>query len=178
MAEEMQSHLPKRMSIEYYEAYMHIQKKWLGLPTIIMGILLLVWVMVFFRTFNLIGTGVNEGEFFLTLMPIVFGCGAVLLAYFLLANWLNKTDIFVSDDLMEIKIGPIPWRGNVKLETANIKQIFIQKQVAGSEKKRKVTYAVLINNQNGKVVKLVGGLEGQDQALFIEQRIENYLGMD
>lgn len=177
MVEEMQNDLPKRMFIEYHQAYMHIQKKWLGLSTIVMAILLLLWLVVFFRTFNLIANGFNEGRFFLIMMPVMFAAGGVLLAYFFVANWLNKTDIFVSNDLMEIKIGPIPWRGNMKLETAHIKQIFIQKQVAGHEKKRKITYAVLFNHQNGKVVKLIGGLESQDQALFIEQRIEDYLGM-
>lgn len=177
MVNEMQNNLPKRMKIDYFDDYMHIQKKWVGQSTLIIGLLFLVWVGVFLRTFKLVAEGIRDGDLPLILLALLFAVGAALLAYFLVANWLNKTDIFVNKYLIEIRISPMPWRGNMQLDTADIKEFFVERHVAGSEKKRKVTFAVLFRQNNDKTTNLVSGLESQDQALFIEKRIENYLGM-
>lgn len=177
MGNEMHNDLPKRMKIDYYDDYMHIQKKWMGQSTLIIGLLCLAWAAVFVRTYKIIAQGINSGDVPLIMLAILFAAGAVLLGYFLVANWLNKTDIFVNKQLIEIKISPVPWRGNMRLNAAKIEEFSVEKHVAGSEKKRKVTYAVLFRQNNDKITKLVSGLENKDQALFIEQKIENYLGL-
>jgi hypothetical protein len=101
------------------------------------------------------------------------------LTYFTLAGFLNQTTIEVDTFRLSIRHGPLPWFGNCTLPAAEIGQLYCQERTrrqnnGGSS----TTYSVSAVTKGGRQVKLVSTLEDQDQALFIEQQIEQYLGIE
>lgn len=114
--------------------------------------------------------------------PIAHVAVGVGLTYFVLAGFLNSTVIRVADGMLRVRHGPIPWRGNLDLPTDGIEQIYCQKKLRTNrdDDGRTTTsmnyevHAVI----NGQKNKLLGGLNDADHALFIEQRLERFLGIE
>lgn len=170
--------LPPKMGIEYFDNYMHIKRKWRGAATIFLAIFLVVWVWILWSTYSEYsdpeGTGNPQA---LMIFLSVFGLIAVGNAFYLLASFFNATDVFASKQLLEIKNGPVPWIGNKKLNSQEITQLYVKKVVKGSREKPRVSFEVRIIDPNANDTKLVSGFTIRDQAAFIEQKIEHYLGI-
>lgn len=168
--------LPPQITIDQYDDYMHIRRKWRGFQTIMMAISAVVWfVIVAVMYFENVEAVYNNMGFMLFILG--FAVLGVFQIYLTLAFWLNKTDIFISTDLMEIKIGPVPWYGNKKLKTLGIKQFFTKKKISGSREKRSVSFEVHYIDAEGQDKKLVTGLPFSQHAELIERKIEQYLGI-
>jgi hypothetical protein len=94
------------------------------------------------------------------------------------AGWLNRTHIVVSRGKLTVRHEPVPWPGNKVLEVSNFKQLYAKKTVTRSSKGGKsVSYGVNALTVGGQDLQLVGGLQNGEQAHFIEQQIEKYLGI-
>lgn len=114
--------------------------------------------------------------------PIAHVAVGVGLTYFVLAGFLNSTVIRVADGMLSVRHGPLPWRGNLDLPTDGIEQIYCQNKLRTNrhDDGRTTTsmqyevHAVI----NGQKQKLLGGLYEADQAIFIEQRLERFLGIE
>lgn len=114
--------------------------------------------------------------------PIAHVAVGVGLTYFVLAGFLNSTIIRVADGVLSVRHVPLPWRGNLDLPMDGIEQIYCQNKLRTNRDSDGHTttsmqyevYAVV----NGQKQKLLGGLHEADQALFVEQRLERYLGIE
>lgn len=168
--------LPRQLTVDYYDDYMHVCYKWRSRRMIGMTIITAIFVII-------VGTMYSENfdKFNRTLALIafiaVFIAGAAYTVYYTVAHWFNKTDIFVNNGQMEVKIGPFPWYGNTKLQTNNISQFYNKRIVKGSKEKQRVSYEVryILENQTDK--KLISGLPKREQAEYIERKIEQFLGI-
>lgn len=114
--------------------------------------------------------------------PVAHVAVGVGLTYFVLAGLLNLTVIRVADGMLSVRHGPIPWRGNLDLATDGIEQLYCQNKIHKSRNDDGHTttsmqyevHAVV----NGQKQKLLGGLHEADHALFVEQRLERFLGIE
>ena len=85
----------------------------------------------------------------------------------------------MSKEAIEIKHEPLPWLGNKRIETENIKQLFVKQRLGPKRNgSRSVSYHVMGLTDNDIEFKLITGFEFNQQALYIEQEIEKYLGME
>ena len=103
------------------------------------------------------------------------GVGA---AYIALAKFLNKTHIYTSKNAIEIKQRPLPWLGNMRIDVANIAQLFSKRVLKRSGSNTSATYEVHVITSDNQEIKLVSGLAKKEQAWFIENNIEKYLGIE
>ncbi len=108
------------------------------------------------------------------LLHTVIGIGV---AYFTLAGFLNRTTITVELGLLTIQHGPLPWVGNKHLLDEDIKQFFCKEKVSHSDSGTSYSYDVYADLRDGESKKLLSGLNSAEQALFIEQELERYLGI-
>jgi hypothetical protein len=135
------SELPKQLSIDYSEGNMHLCYEWRNRGSIVAVIFTAFWVIVvgsiFFEDFEKFTSN-------LQLLPfvLIFGGLTAFLVYYVVAHWLNKTDIIVKNGQLEVIIGPIPWPGRSKTLTNDITQFYNKKRVKGSKEKRRVSYEV------------------------------------
>ncbi|HLQ46343.1 MAG TPA: hypothetical protein VK137_16485, partial [Planctomycetaceae bacterium] len=81
-----------------------------------------------------------------------------------------------------VRHGPVPWKGNLDLATDGIEQIYCQRKINRSRSDdgdiststRFEVHAVA----GAQKVKLLSGLQEADHALFVEQRLERFLGIE
>ena len=115
------------------------------------------------------------------LFPIAHVAVGVGLTYFVLAGFFNSTVIRVADGMLSVRHGPLPWRGNLDLPTDGIEQIYCQNKLCtsrdedghASTSRHYEVHAVI----DGQKTKLLSGLHEADHALFVEQRLERFLGI-
>lgn len=104
------------------------------------------------------------------------GLVGLAMTYYALSLAFNRTLIRLTS-LGELSVwhGPLPWRGNRRLNAADIKQFFCLPtswHVNG-----RPYYDVWMLQADLTRRKFVGGLPEIDQALFIEQTLESALGL-
>lgn len=100
------------------------------------------------------------------------------LLYYVLSVLFNTTYIIVNQREVSIEHRPLrsPFYPNRYLRAREVEQIFVEKYVAGKTNGNpNYAYAVQAILPGDKKVKLVRGLKNSDQALYIEQEIENFL---
>lgn len=169
--------LPRQLSVDYYDNYMHVCYTWRSRGTIGLTLFTVIFMII-------VGTMYVENfdsfnrKFALIAFIAVFIAGAAFIVYYTIAHWFNKTDIFVNKGQIEVNIGPFPWYGNIKLQTNNITQFYNKRRVKGPREKQRISYEVryILVNQTDK--KLISGIPKRKQAAYIENKIERYLGME
>jgi len=119
----------------------------------------------------------QHGPWIMIVFPVVHVAVGVGLTYSVLCYFLNSTSITVRGGVLKIRHGPLPWRGNCEILEADIDQIYCKLKERHGRRGTQTTYednAVLTDNRK---VTLLASLEDEDQALFIEQALEEHVGI-
>ncbi|MEZ6046727.1 MAG: hypothetical protein R3C11_14350 [Planctomycetaceae bacterium] len=171
---------PDKYEVDEYQGVLRISWKWFS------------WVVAFLIPFCLIWNGflvvwysialtMDEGGMmrivFLLFPTIHLAVGAGL-TYFTIATLFNRTTILVGDYRMKIEHGPIPWKGVDISNTDDIDQIYCQEKVHRSKNGTNYTYQVMARMKSEKELNLLSNLSSIQEALFLEQRIEEFLGIE
>ena len=95
------------------------------------------------------------------------------LVYYCLASFVNSTTVRAGQGMVSVRIGPLPWRGKRDLPVGELEQLF----VVDHHSKNNTTFDVCALMRGGRKQVLVRGLGSQDQARFLEWRLERLLGI-
>jgi len=161
--------LPDKMNITQQYDSMTITRNWFGWEVIFMSLFAVVWNSVIFNNYSSL-----EGEESLPWIHILAG---VVVSYYAITGWFNKTDIHVTKQHIQISHKPLPWIGNKKIDVNDIKQLYGKEKVSRSSNSSSVTYEVHVILNRGTDTKLLSGLTTSEQALYVEQEIEKYLAI-
>jgi hypothetical protein len=165
--------LPRGLSLERFGTRMRIVRKWFSLKVIPLAIFAMVWDgFLFFWYANALEGG--------SLITILFPLGHVSvglgITYYVIAGFLNRTYIDVDRGRIQVRHRPIPYFGNKKLRSRDIKQLYAKEKI-GSDNNAG-SFEVFVLTKDKKSISLIKGLESDEQALFIEQEIEKYLRLE
>ncbi len=139
------------------------------------GFFALVWNgMLAFKASVMVSQGQLDGIAF---MGVHAAAGAALL-YYAVASALNTTDITVNAVGIDVAHGPLPWPGATTLRTADIDQLFVEKRIIRGKNSSRTVYDLKVTSRSGQRIKVATGLPDYDDARFLEQRIEGYLGIE
>lgn len=160
--------LPSKMSIQVLDDELGITRRWGGLGHLVLfGIVsFMLTVGLFFSQVLLVETLFNPLTWFM------FGLG-----YYSLRRLVNSTVVKVSPEQVTVKEGPLPFWKNIDLDARDIEQVYVKQYVQRSKKGSTTTYQVHLVSTNGKHKELLAGLDKPEQALYLEQEIERYLGI-
>ncbi|HAM36277.1 MAG TPA: hypothetical protein DEB40_09455 [Elusimicrobia bacterium] len=116
------------------------------------------------------------------LLMVLFPLGhlgvGVFLTYVTAAGFVNRTFVRAGTDRLSIRHLPLPWPGQREISRTEIEQLFCSEKIGRTRNgSSTASYQVEALLRGGKRVKLVSGLDKPEQALFIEQKIESYLGI-
>jgi hypothetical protein len=115
------------------------------------------------------------------IVSVIFPLGHVAvglgLGYFSLSGFLNRTIVRASPEQLTVRHRPLKWIGEHTLHPDSVEQLYVQERVNRSNKGTRITYEVhaMLSGQRSK--KLVSGLSGPEQAVFIVQQVEKHLGI-
>ncbi len=102
------------------------------------------------------------------------------LVYYLLCKYFNKTTFRVTRNYLTTEHSPfpVPFYGAKDVEVSEIDQLYSKEYVAATQNNRPIhAYAVYLITKSGKEVKVLKGLDTPQQALYIEQEVEKFLGL-
>lgn len=171
--ERPETPMPKGFSVEGGTGDLKITRPWLNESTGGLTVACLIWNGIMAVWY---GMAITQGQWPIAACGSIFALVGLGLAYGTLASHLNKTVITVNSSGLEVKSGPIPAPGNKRLEAMTLKQLYT-KQIMSRSRVTSYHYQVrAINSENQDHI-VVEGLTDPMQALYIEQEIEQSLGI-
>lgn len=166
--------LPDKLALSNHGSYIEITRQWFGWQTVLLTAIAFVWDGLLFTLYSKMDQNTDPMAIYFPLLHVAAGIG---ITYYALAGWVNQTRIVVGRGKLAVFHEPMPWPGNMDVETSNLKQLYTKEKINRSRNGTYVTYEVHATTNNDQNIKLVSGLYASEQALYIEQEIENYLNI-
>lgn len=165
--------LPERFQVEEHGQGTTISWRWFRAYHVFLVFFCLMWNGFLFSWYFVALT--HETPLAVKLFPLLHTGAGVFITYMTVAGFVNRTRIDVSRDELRIQHGPLPWAGNRTLSGRELSQLYGQ-EVRGS--KGSVSYSLFALDKQRRQVKLLSGLDGKDQVLYLEQALEQRLGIE
>jgi hypothetical protein len=169
--------LPPGLKVEEGPLGLTIQRRWFSWIAIFLIPFCIAWNSILLFMFTGMFSSRGELPWIVYVFPIGHVAVGVGVAYFTLALLLNSTRISAESGLIRIRHSPLPWRGNLDLDASNLDQLFCKEKVNRGKNGVHYTYEVWAVTRDGKSRKILGTSLEQDQALYIEQKLEQALGV-
>ncbi len=166
--------LPERFSVDSAGGGLHIAfSKDRGSSSFM--IVFLVFWFGFLIMWNVIT--ISLGIYFMSAFSLIHVFAGLFFAHRTAATIFNTTDLRVDRTRLSVKSGPVPVGGALELPSSSVDQLFCTRKEHSNKGRRWNTYNVVAKTRDGREQTVLAGLETDRQALFIEQQIEKYLGI-
>lgn len=169
---------PQNVRVENWGGQLTIQWRWFTLKIVLATIFALFWNGMMFSLVGSMITDIPERGLE-AVFPFIFfphiWVGFYLI-YYVLAGYINQTRMIVDGQTIRIQHGPLPWIGNKTLDSSDVVQLYT-KQHRGRNNWGG-TYQLHAVADSDKHEKLLSGLEDSEHALFVEQEVERFLGIE
>ena len=167
---------PKGIDVQDWDGNLRITRRWFSPVFIFMIFFCVAWdgFLVFWYS---IAITQDDVPWIMVVFPVAHVAVGIGLTYFTLCGFLNRTIITVDGGRLTVRHTPLPWPGNRSLDTADVKQLYCRRRIRNGRNGSSETYDLHLITSNNAKIKLASGLEDPEQALFLEQRIEQYLGI-
>lgn len=167
--------LPAGIEVRHDEEGFKILKDWSKIYGVIIGGFAIFWAVTIIEAMPSSLKSLDIVTIILTFLP------ALIAVYCSAAFFCNKTTITVGPTGIKINKSPLPlpFSGKKSLTVSTIQQLYIKERVSYSGKTRSAYYyydLYLIDGGN-RHLKVLSSLRSKEQALYIEQEIEKYLGI-
>ena len=175
---------PDKIKVSKDFQHLRIVKKWFGLKFIFLTLFVIIWDAFLINWYSIQFSRSLESIFDLLfiLFPLFHLLVGVILTYYVLAGYLNKTFIDVDFNSITVRHEPLPFWGNKKVSTKTIKRLYYEwDDFFGIPDNRRSGYhffAVYAITNEKRIIKLVRGLDNNEQALFVKQEIGKFLNID
>lgn len=166
--------LPVRFAVEDLGATWRIVRRWFTPVAFFLVFFCMFWdgiVLVF------ITTAFFSGEPMMALFTSLHAAVGLGLTYFTVCSFVNRTIIEIAGDRLRVRHTPLPWPGRRDLAAADVRQLFTTEKVHRGKNGVSYSYVVHVRTSAGGDVKLLAGLSEVEHALFVEQQIEQRLGI-
>ena len=175
MRGKLELELPKRMELINHGTHIEIVRKWLNPVYILCTIFAIIWCLGFSTYISYWSQTPLEVWLVDTDNQFFYLPGTVL-TFLSIVGWLSRTHIAVSPAKISIRHRPIPmWRSNVDIDASNLKQLYSKETKVYYGRRPTSYYGVYAITNDGGNKLVLGRLESEEQALYIEQQIEKYL---
>lgn len=167
--------LPRGMALDRGSDLV-ITRRWLSSLAFFLLFFTLLWDG-FMGIFLYSLASVDDSGFpWFSLLHLAVGAG---LTYAVVCQFVNRTTVTVRAGQLEVKHGPLWWPGHKNLDARSLRQVYVRKKVSHSSKGgTSVAYEVEYVAADGRTGSLLGELPRPEQALFIEQQLESFLGIE
>ncbi len=169
--------MPSGFEVVHDAGKMQISWSWFRLQTLVWFAFLVGWFVIGFGAWVVPragqAPGIDPSELPFAAIAGIIG---VVMAYITLAGFLNTTVILATHAGLEIQHGPLPWPGNGHVDC--IHQLFTKERVRRSRRGgTRYSYELHALTSNGDQRRVVGRLTEAAQALWLEQQLEERLGI-
>lgn len=168
--------IPMPSGVTMYDngSALSIERKWFSPLVFFIAFFAVIWngmiYAIFVPAFGRVG-GIPT----LFLLPfILVGLGLIL---YVVATFVNTTYIEVDSQTLNISHKPIPFPART-VDVANIVQLYTKRRIHRGKNGTTTSYGLYVITADGKNQRLIGSLSDPKQALYMEQEIERFLGIE
>jgi len=162
------------IDIDYHADHMLLIRKWRGWG-VLGATLVAVVLVVFLFTVYFSSGDLNVKE---STLLFSFACLVALSVYYAVANWINTTYISIGKSLIKINHEPLPWFGTKNILNPGIIGVTAKTEVTVTDGGRSTNHMVNMTLRNGVTFSLLEDLELEEHALYLEEEIKKYLGIE
>jgi hypothetical protein len=171
---------PDKVVLENLGGRLTLRWHWFSWHILLVTGFAVFWNGILFFGFG--GAIISGGASPFAVLPLMilphFWVGLAMI-YYAITGYVNKTTVTVDYGQLTVRHGPLPWWGNRQIEPAHIVQLYSKENRSGYRRNNQWSgnfevHAIL---KQGKHQKLLSGLDSSEQALFVEQTIEDHLGI-
>lgn len=166
--------MPAGISIDNSGSRLLIQRTWFHWSVLFLLVFAVIWNGMIWGVFvpNFGGFSRSPDWF---LLPFI-GVGLGLIVY-IVFSFVNSTVIEVDVQAIVVQHKPIPFPGKY-VDSADVEQLYSKRHVHSSKNGSSSTYSLYVVTSSGDHQRLVSNLGSPEQALFMEQEIERFLGIE
>lgn len=167
---------PAGITVEDWSGELRIVRRWFTPMAFALVFFCIAWdaFLIFWYTMA-VGNG---APWIFKVFPVAHVAVGIGLTYLTIALFVNRTVITVQSGQLGIRHGPLPWIGNQTLDATRISQIYCKEHRGNSQNGgSQITYRLHAVTTDGRNLKLLSGLSDEEQALYIEQQLEDHLGI-
>lgn len=172
----MKVDMPSGFTVDDQPDALSITRRWFGPVAIFLLFFAIFWdgflVVWYFIAFT-----DDSAPLMMKLFPILHVLVGLGLTYVVVAMFVNTTKITVDLNRFTIEHGPMPWPGNRTLDPAQIDQLYCKEKISRNKNGVSYSYELHARTIGGETKKLVSGMQKPEQALFLEQELERWLGL-
>lgn len=167
---------PDSVHIEKNGRNLTMVQRWFSLKYIPLAFFCIVWAgfLIFWYSMAF-GQGMQWVFLVIPLVHLAVGVG---LTYYTLAGFFNRTVLEITPAEITVRFEPLPWMGEKRLKTADLKQFFCKERASRRRNGMVYTYQLYGVTHDDHQVLLLGNLDSPDFALFFEQQIEGWLRIE
>ena len=167
---------PAEVSIEENSQNARLVKRWFSLKLIPLAFFAFAWdgFLIFWYSAALAA----GGPWIMFVFPIAHLAVGVGITYFTLAGFINRTILEVARETISVRFEPLPWIGQKRLKTAELKQFFCKEKIIHSKNGTRTRYILHAITAANTQIKLLDGLDSPDTAIFLEQQLERWLKIE
>lgn len=138
---------------------------------------ILIFFTLFWNGFMLVWftIAIASGAWEMALFGSIHAGIGLFLIYLTAASFLNRTYINVGQGLLSVSHKPLKWPGGGSYAATKIKQIYCKEKVSRNKNGTSTRYILRAITTDGTHHTILKGLEVIEQALFIEQQLEDHL---
>lgn len=165
--------LPANLQVEELGSSFRVRWRWFQWHLVFLVLFCVIWdgFLVVWYTIGFL-TGAPILFLVFPLLHVAVGVG---LTYFVVCGFLNSTTLEITGGNLAIRHGPLPWRGNLSRPVQDFRQFYCQERAIHSKNSLRHVYDVHALLVDGSDLRLVSALTDSQQALYLEQQIEDKL---
>ena len=182
-SERLRVEMPSKFDVQRTTDTLTMTWKWIGFGAWLLLVFSIAWnaFMVVWHSIAL-----SKGVWFMSLFGLLHTFVGLFLIYQTAAMFLNSTNIKVTKGVITVRSGPLPMPNcNHLLLVDDISQLYCFEKISRTNNSTSRTYNNSTSRtyevravRTGRNVKLVTGLQRPEQAVYIEQEIEDFLGIE
>jgi len=167
--------MPPGIAVDQADAELRITRRWNRGMGAAMLAFAVFWDGFLIFWYSMVAT--MHAPLLFAVFPLIHVAIGVAITYSGLANLLNATTVTVGHGTFTIAHGPIPWRAPTPFHTWELQQLYTKQHVSHGKSSTTTTYSLDAVMQDGRSTTLVSGLENDEQGRFLEERLEQYIGI-
>lgn len=123
---------------------------------------------------------ISTGVWIMAAFGSIHALVGIGMTYVCLAMWVNSTFIKVDATNLSVDHGPLPWPGAISLNPSEFIQLYTVEVISRNSRGAGCTYSyeLQVRTEKGQRIKLLSGLESVEHCLYLEQQIEEFLGIE
>lgn len=152
-----------------------IRRRWFEAQHVFLLFFCIAWDAFLVNWYGMAFAG--DAPLIMVVFPIAHVAVGVGLTYYVLAGFLNRTTIEVTDGMLLVRHGPMPWRGNLRVPVAALRSVYVKATTStGSKGHVSVRHSVVADTDVAIESPLLA-LTDSTQAEFIAAALAEHLGV-